>query len=254
MIIDLKNIVFGYDNILLDQITLNIPSYSFNILLGKSGCGKTSFIKLILGDLDYSGSILYDNNLLNDNIKKNISLLNEEFTFVTNNVYKELYFSLEQNGYAYEIIDEEITKILNEYDLIDIKNNDINELSDSIKQILSFIIINIRKPKVLIIDNGLCFLNKTTKDKLIKKIKNTMTVIYISCDIEDIYYGDNIIILNNKKIVFNDKLDKVYENEKVLNDSNLKLPFIMDLCKKLEFYGLVDKLLDKNELVDYIWK
>ena len=51
-------------------------------------------------------------------------------------------------------------------------------------------------------------------------------------------------------------MNNIYElNESIFNESNLKLPFMIDLCNKLKYYDLLDKItLDKNELVDEIWK
>ena len=48
---------------------------------------------------------------------------------------------------------------------------------------------------------------------------------------------------------------KVLEKEKDFKQANLNLPFIADLSIKLGYYGLLNKIvLDKNKMVDILWK
>ena len=49
--------------------------------------------------------------------------------------------------------------------------------------------------------------------------------------------------------------EKVLEKEKDFKQANLNLPFIADLSIKLGYYGLLNKIvLDKNKMVDILWK
>ena len=48
---------------------------------------------------------------------------------------------------------------------------------------------------------------------------------------------------------------KIFEKEKDFKQANLNLPFIADLSIKLGYYGLLNKIvLDKNKMVDILWK
>ena len=98
------------------------------------------------------------------------------------------------------------------------------------------------------------------KDKVLKKLKklckeHNITVINITNDIEDVVYGDNIAIIDNKKIIINDKKSEVLSNEKLFKKLNIKLPFMADLSIKLSYYDLVNNIeLDMNKMVNRLWK
>ena len=49
--------------------------------------------------------------------------------------------------------------------------------------------------------------------------------------------------------------NELFKQTDIFNNCNLKLPFMVDLSNRLEYYNLIDKIItDKNELVDEIWK
>ena len=82
-----------------------------------------------------------------------------------------------------------------------------------------------------------------------------MTIINVTHDMEDTIYGDKIIVLDNGKVIFNDDKAVVYNEEKKLKSLGLELPFMVDLSRKLKYYGLVDgDILSMNEMVNHLWK
>ena len=84
--IELKNVSFSYQNdpkTILDDISLEVPKGSMVALVGESGGGKSSLIKLIQRLYDpYDGSILWDGTDLRDaktlSLKKQIALVTQE--------------------------------------------------------------------------------------------------------------------------------------------------------------------------------
>ena len=87
--------------------------------------------------------------------------------------------------------------------------------------------------------------------KYLKKIntKNKITIINLTSNVEDSIYGKQIAILNNGEIMTKDKKEKDFKQ------ANLNLTFIADLSIKLGYYGLLNKIvLDKNKMVDILWK
>ena len=49
--------------------------------------------------------------------------------------------------------------------------------------------------------------------------------------------------------------ENIEKEEKTFNKLSLKLPFVVELSTKLQYYGLTDHLIfDMEELVDIIWK
>lgn len=60
--ISVRNLVVRYDDaLIIEHLNLEIPSGSFCTIVGASGCGKSSFLRIILGqDQPFSGEILLD--------------------------------------------------------------------------------------------------------------------------------------------------------------------------------------------------
>lgn len=118
------------------------------------------------------------------------------------------------------------------------------------------IISSLQNNKNLIIDNLFSFLTLKEKTKLINYLnKNKYTAIIITKNIEDILFGDNVVLFNNNEIVLNNKKEIIYKEEKSLKRLGLNLPFIINLSIQLNIYDLINKIYDNEEkMIGDIWK
>lgn len=68
----LKNVTFAYDErVLFDNVSIEIPKKSFTAIIGDNGVGKTTFLKVILGELSIqSGQVNIEGKLCEDAIKQ----------------------------------------------------------------------------------------------------------------------------------------------------------------------------------------
>lgn len=85
--IRVENVSFGYntDIMVLDGINLTIHKGEKLVLLGQSGCGKSTFIKLLGGGYDdYSGEIYYDDTKLRELDREK---LRDVVTIISQNTY-----------------------------------------------------------------------------------------------------------------------------------------------------------------------
>jgi len=97
-----------------------------------------------------------------------------------------------------------------------------------------------------------------TKEKVYKYLKKlnrqNVTIICTTNDMNDLVYGKRIIMLGNKNIVLDSKLNKAF-NEKLFKENDLELPFMASLSLKLKYYNLIDEIiLDINKMVNKLWK
>ena len=261
MTIDINNLTFGYDILLFDCIDLTIHNNTFTSILGKNGCGKSSLVKILIGDLDYSGEIKYNNIILDnkskEDIRRNISVIFNNYNdmFIFDNIYDDLTFQLEKSGYITSIIEDVIYKTAKELDLVYLIHKKVSELSESEKVLAIILCMIINKPSVLIMDDILNNIEFNKKKEIINYLKKqNITIINITSNTEDILLSDEVVIINNKNCIKNNIKD-LLNNDNLFNECNLKLPFMADLSKKLIYYNLLDKIiLDKNKLVDEIWK
>lgn len=130
----------------------------------------------------------------------------------------------------------------------------INEYKDDLySTIISYLI---RPSKLIVLDDVLTYLSNEQKELIIKYLrKNKISLVNITTDVEETLFGTRIIVLDNGEIVMEGSVLSVLNEEKILRRLGFSLPFIFDLSKQLNYYGLLDEIiLDREKLVDKLWK
>jgi energy-coupling factor transporter ATP-binding protein EcfA2 len=130
----------------------------------------------------------------------------------------------------------------------------INEYKDDLySTIISYLI---RPSKLIVLDDVLTYLSNEQKELIIKYLrKNKISLVNITTDIEETLFGTRIIVLDNGEIVMEGSVLSVLNEEKILRRLGFSLPFVFDLSKQLNYYGLLDEIiLDREKLVDKLWK
>ena len=264
--IEIKDLNFQYGNhVVFNKLNLNIKEKRFVTILGASGSGKSTLANILVGLIDSNGKIIIDGIVLSNDTKKflrseiGVVFENPEQQFVTDLVYDELSFVLENMNYKPAEIDEKINKVLDLIGISDLINRRITSLSYGQKQLVALAVAIVNNPKILIIDEGLSNLDSYYSAIILRILnvirKKGMTIINITSDSEESIYGTDIVIINNGKVVLNKTLLRAYKEEKSFINSGLNLPFIVDLSLKLNYYNLVNKIyIDNKSLVDDIWK
>lgn len=266
-ILEVKNLQFSYQNKkVINNLNLSINEGSFTAIIGNNKSGKTTLIKLICGLLDSKDSIVagytyvdkkrvYDNSKFFGVVFSNI---NNRFLF--SDVYKEMAFPLENLNTNIAEIEKKILKIAKDFSNTKMLDKKIIDLTNSEKQELLIMISLLHNPKVLLLDNSFSMMNKKTKNKVLKVLKNyikkdKLTVILTTTNLEEIIDCDYVYVLNNGNIVMEGDPLSIFREERVLNRSDLELPFMIDLSLKLKFYELInEEILDMDRLVDTLWK
>lgn len=266
-IIELKNINFKYgDKELFKDLNLEIETGSFTTIIGTNGSGKSTLIRIILGLLVADGEIKINNLVLNHkNIKKIISkigvvLENPDDQFVAETVMDDIAFSLENMNINKKEIKERIDKIAKFIGIEDILECEPHSLSGGQKQLVALASALVTDPDILILDEALTMIDLDVREKIYKILDqvnkiNKITILNVTHDMDEILYGDNLIVIDNGNIVLNGPKEYVLLEEKTFNKLGLKLPFVVELSTKLQYYGLTEHLIfDMEELVDIIWK
>ena len=254
--IKIENLSFAYENNkIFDGLNLSIKEGSWVTIIGPNGGGKSTLAKLIVGTYPYSGTITTNND------KNSIGIVfsSSDLHFVVDSVEKELNMSNKKLRLSPDEFNLRKEKIITTLNLGKMLNMRPNELSHSNKNLVSLASILISEPNVLIIDGTLDSLDYVQRVKVIKILKyyhrRGMTIINITHNIEDTLLGDEIMLIDNGRVVLYDDKDNFYKNEKIIKKYGLELPFIVELSIKLKYYNMVDKIyFDMEELVDAIWK
>ncbi len=266
-ILELKNLSFKYDQeLIFDNLDLIIAKNKFTTVLGSSGSGKTTLVKLLMGELTGDRVIIFNGMAITqDNLPELYTLVgaifeNQYDTFIFKTVFEELAFPLENKNYSSLEIEKKVKAISESLNISHLLKQNPNTLQTSDKELVNLAEALIKNPQILIIDEGLKALDKKTKEQVIdvlkEKIKKQhLTVIYFTHNVEDSLYSDDIIVLDNKKVLIHGSKETVYRDEEVFNKTHLELPFIIDLSKKLQFYNMIDQdYFSMEKMVNDLWK
>ena len=215
--IQINNLSFFYPNrkknIVLDNINLNIKKGEKIALVGYSGSGKSSLIKLIMRFYDnYSGKIFIDGedikNINIHNLRKQIALVPQENFLFGGSIKENIRYGKLDATYE-EIIDA--AKKANAYEFIEKLPEGFNtnvgdrgmRLSGGQKQRISIARAILKDPKILILDEATSSLDSKSEILIQKGIYNLMknkTSIIITHRLSTIRNVDNIFVLNNGTI------------------------------------------------------
>lgn len=263
--IKIKSMSFKYkDEYLFKNFDLDIKEGSFVSIIGKNGSGKSTLAKILVGLLDYEGYINIRGYLLNSSNLKEIRRLiscvfnDADIHFIGETVTDDLAFTLENLSYTKEEIKVSIEDISKKFKLDKILEKSPEELTDSEKEKVAIASSLIHNPKILLLDESIHKLTSTDKKlvfKLLKEYqkKEKLTIILITHNLEDTLNSDQIIVLENGKIILSNTKEGIYSDER-LENLGFTLPFIVKLSHNLILYDLIDKVyFDMKGLADKLW-
>jgi ABC-2 type transport system ATP-binding protein len=212
-LISLENISKSFSNKkVLEKLNLIIYSGEILLLIGKSGCGNSTFFKILIGLYSQdSGNIFFGRSLIQDGLDKK---LKQEVGFVTqeNSFYEKLtcfenlQFFADMYEIPFDIASFRIKNLLDLVNLWDEKHLVYDDLSGGMKRRLEFAISLVHKPNILILDEPFTGLDISSKNmlwKIIKDIRDTgVTIILASHQLKGIEKNvERVIVLNNKQII-----------------------------------------------------
>ncbi|MAP99212.1 MAG: antibiotic ABC transporter ATP-binding protein [Flavobacteriaceae bacterium] len=211
-----ENVSFSYikEDKLIENFNLKIKSGSTNAIVGATGSGKSTIIKLLnrfynidkgkiyIDDINISeysisslrkniGFVSQDVHLFTDSILNNITLKNNDIPFIrVKNAAKKIkidsFISSLPGGYNYNVKERGVS------------------LSTGQRQLISFLRVYIKNPQILVLDEATSSVDTDSElllQNAIEQITKNRTSIIIAHRLSTIMKADNIVVMDKGKIV-----------------------------------------------------
>ena len=220
----IRNLEFTYANMEVSSIrgiNLALKKGSFTCICGPSGCGKTTLLRnlkpsitphgLRSGTIEIMGKSVesFEGNPCEEAQTIGYVLQNPENQIVTDKVWHELAFGLENLGLPTETIRLRIAEIASFFGIQSWFDKDVSELSGGQKQLLNLAAVMVMQPEILILDEPTSQLDPIAAvDFLdaVKKINNDIgtTVIITEHRLDNVVsISDRLVVIDNGEIVVN---------------------------------------------------
>ena len=271
-IIELKNITVRFDGeTVLENLSLSIRDGEFVTLLGASGCGKTTTLRLIAGFLEPDeGDVFFDGQNMKGvpAYKREVNTIFQRYAlFPHYNVFENVAYGLRVRHLPEAEIKERVNEMLTLVNLSSFAKRNISKLSGGQQQRVAIARALILKPKVLLLDEPLAALDLKLRKDMQNELKNIqkalgITFVFVTHDQEEaLSMSDTVVVMNEGKVqqigspidIYNEPQNAFVAD--FIGESNI-LDGVMRADYRAFFSGREFECLDKgfevNEPVDVV--
>jgi len=242
---------------ILDKLNFNVPYGEIFGIIGKSGCGKSTTLSIIIGFLKPSEGKVYfqSHDIYNDirEVQEQFGFAAQEVSFYPKLTVKE---NLEYFGKLYNLkhkrLKERIPEVLKLVNLEGTEHLQGWKLSAGMQKRLDIACAMIHEPKVLLLDEPTEDLDPTLRLgllDLIKKINHekNVTVILTSHLLNEVeYVCDRVAILDDHKIVAIGKINELKDDYSKDSEIGIEL----EDRNNQEFIKLAKKIPNAKKIIE----
>lgn len=219
MIIKIKNLCKSFKdgkNIksILRNLNLSIKGGQAIAITGRSGCGKTTFLNILGGLLEFdSGSLVIDGedisllsiDILSDYRKKYFGFITQNFNLLDDrNVFENIALPLYYDSVNKRTIKKCVNEILIDLEISNLAQKNIQTLSGGEKQRVAIARALVKKPKIILADEPTGSLDEKTELDILKifsKLKcSGITLIIVTHNQKVANYCDLVYELKNQNL------------------------------------------------------
>lgn len=228
MKVQLENITLAYgDATAVDNLSIDIEDGESLVLLGKSGCGKTSTMRCVAGlETPTGGRITIGDTVVFDsergiNVapnKRNVGMVFQSYAvWPHRTIQQNVAFPLQQQKLPKDQIRERVADVLDLVGLSEFAGRGASLLSGGQMQRVALARSLVMRPSVLLLDEPLSNLDARLRDRLRVELREiqqrlSLTCVYVTHDqSEALALADRIALMQNGRIVQTDRPERIYD-------------------------------------------
>lgn len=220
---EIKNLNFTYPDTerpAIQNLNFSIEPGEFVVICGKSGCGKTTLLrhfKTVLspygkreGEILFEGEKLEEVSVRRQSAQIGYVLQSPDNQIVTDKVWHELAFGVENLGYDQQTIRLRVAEMASFFGIQNWFDKNVEELSGGQKQLLNLASVMAMQPKVLVLDEPTSQLDPIAAGEFLSTIRKInldlgVTVILIEHRLEEVFpMADQVLVLEEGRQIYFD--------------------------------------------------
>lgn len=251
--LEIKNLTFQYaggHKPVLDDISLSIEKGAFLLICGASGSGKSTLLKMLKPQITPAGTQSGEMIFANEKIaalleffstsKIGYVMQNPENQIVTDNVWHELAFGLENMGVPSFEIKSRIAEMVHFLGIQELMEQNTSDLSGGQKQLLNLAAVLVMQPEVLLLDEPMTQLDPIASQNFVDilvRLNREMgiTILLAEHSLEAVFtFADQVVVLEEGRLILADAPVQLSNKIKAQN-VDLKR-FILSLPSAVRIY------------------
>ena len=235
--IEFKNVSFSYEKNrpVIQDLSFSIGEGEAVGLIGANGAGKSTVMKLILGLLAGTGTILVDGIGVNKNTlaqirrKAGLVLQNSDNQMFMPTVYEDMIFGPMNYGASREEADTKVDQVLSQLGLTELKNRHNHRISGGEKRMAAIATVLAMEPQILLMDEPTSALDPYNRRIVINTIRELpQTKVITSHDLDMILDTcSRVILLSDGRIAADRPAEEILRDEALLRANRMELPLCL---------------------------
>jgi ABC-type Fe3+/spermidine/putrescine transport system ATPase subunit len=219
--LEVTDIYKTYDNApLLRGVSFQVPHGKITSLLGPSGGGKTTLLRIIAGlEQAEHGQVILEGQALSPipSHKRNIVLMFQDYAlFPHRTVAENVAFGLRMRGESRSAVEARVANMLELVGMETFHNRDVNELSGGERQRVALARSLAPQPRLLLLDEPLGALDRNLRERLLKDLPAILrrvgvTTVTVTHDQEEAFaMADHVVLLYQGRVVQAGRPEVIY--------------------------------------------
>ena len=256
IILKAENLYYSYDDDnshSLNGLSLEIKKGQKIAVMGANGSGKSTFflcctgiLKPQKGHLFFKGKeYAYDKkSLLDLRSKVGIVFQDPDNQLFSASVYQEISFGILNLGVSPEEAKKEVEKVIDYLEITPFRHKPTHALSGGQKKQVSIADILVMHPDIIILDEPAAALDPK-HTQMVNHIVDQMTeagitVLMATHDVDYAYeWADEVILFHEGKVLLHGSPSQVFSNKRILSQTNLEPPAVLELFESLCRKGIL---------------